>query len=99
MTLLVSHPQLISTPAALPTVWHLDSVRYLVEKKSPPLNKNRKFAADGDIFMNNFSHTLFKPCFSGKSRSYTSLFVCVVTVTGVVILKSFLRLSAFLFLY
>lgn len=59
------------------------------------MNKNRKLAADGDIFMINFSDTLFKPCFSGKSRSYTSLFVCVVTVTGVVILKSFPRVSAF----
>lgn len=59
------------------------------------MNKNRKFAADGDIFMNNFSNTLFKSCFSGKSRSYTSLFECVVTVTGVVIRKSFSRLIAF----
>lgn len=33
------------------------------------MNKNRKFAADGDIFMNNFSNALFKSCFSGKSRS------------------------------
>lgn len=59
------------------------------------MNKNRKFAADGDIFTNNFSNTLFKPCFSGKSRSCTSLFVCVVTVTGVAVRKSFPRLIVF----